>query len=200
MKSSPTIWLASVISSGKFSTANASHVFLLLSPSFPLLSSLCICTFSICLSEFWNIPFYFLSAISVLEISMCPSLCLLILYLALPTLLASPWMMLLFFVRVFWSLEHLFGFLLVFPYLCWHFSCLFFNFSSYNVAHNNCKFSVQWLQIFCYVFIKFPGLFLPPNVYVFLAFWYACDTLSKSGTVYWVTGTEVSQSLGFVFI
>lgn len=125
MKSSPAIWLASVISFGKFSMANASHVFLLLSPSFLLLSSLCICTFSICLSEFWNIPFYFLSAISVLETSMCPSLCLLILYLALPTLLASPWMMLLFFVRVFWSLEHLFGFLLVFSYLCWHFLVYF---------------------------------------------------------------------------
>lgn len=62
------MWLASVINSGKFSAANASHVFLLLFPSFPLIASLCICAFSICFRVL-GYPILFPLCISVLETS-----------------------------------------------------------------------------------------------------------------------------------
>lgn len=118
------MWLASVISSGKFSAANASHAFLLLFPSFPLIASLCICAFSICFRVL-GYPILFPLCISVLETSMGPSLCLLIASLALPALLENPWMTSLFSVRVFWSLDYFSSSLLVSPHSCWHFLVFF---------------------------------------------------------------------------
>jgi hypothetical protein len=139
-------------------------------------------------------PILFPLFISVLDISTSPSLCLLVQSLALSILLASPRVMLLLCVRVFWffliiiavslSLTHLLT-------LC--------NLNSYYVAHSYFKFSVWRFQIFLLLHLhQVSWLAFSSWVCVFLVFCYVYDVLLQSGTVHWVIGTEVRQSVEFL--